>query len=271
MMVVQILQDEPPSPRKLQTRIPRDLETICLKCLEKAPGKRYQTAAEVAAELGRYRRGEPIRVRPIGRAARLWRWCRRQPMVAGLTAAVALTLVAGTLVSSFFAADSYRQAKLAQENEIQARSETKRADANLLQARSAEATAQRDLAAALLAQARLASNSRLPGQRFDTLAALVKVRQIEGPSRTLADEAVAALCLADLVVAQQWPGLPQGCHVVAFTPLLDIYARCDVDGNISVRRVAGDTEIAAFRTGHRVRDYLGLEFSPDGRYLRATT
>ncbi len=192
-------------------------------------------------------------------------------MVAGLTAAVALTLVAGTLVSSFFAADSYRQAKLAQENEIQARSETKRADANLLQARSAEATAQRDLAAALLAQARLASNSRLPGQRFDTLAALVKVRQIEGPSRTLADEAVAALCLADLVVAQQWPGLPQGCHVVAFTPLLDIYARCDVDGNISVRRVAGDTEIAAFRTGHRVRDYLGLEFSPDGRYLRAST
>ena len=70
MMVVQILQDEPPSPRKLQTRIPRDLETICLKCLEKAQGKRYQTAAELAAELGRFLRGESIHARPIGRRLR---------------------------------------------------------------------------------------------------------------------------------------------------------------------------------------------------------
>ncbi len=154
MMVVQILQDEPPSPRKLQTRIPRDLETICLKCLEKAPGKRYQTAAELAAELGRFLHGEPLVARPIGRPARLWRWCRRQPVVAGLAAAVALTLVAGIVVSSFFAANSYRQAKRAQEqagiakeNEIQARSEKERADDNLHRAKSAEAAAQRDLAA----------------------------------------------------------------------------------------------------------------------------
>ena len=54
MMIVQILQDEPPSPRKLQTRISRDLETICLKCLEKAPGKRYQTAAEMADGVGAF-------------------------------------------------------------------------------------------------------------------------------------------------------------------------------------------------------------------------
>ena len=60
-------------------------------------------------------------------------------------------------------------------------------------------------------------------------------------------------------------------HAVAFTPLLDVYARSDVAGNISVRRVGDDTEIAAFRTGHRLGDYSGLEFSPDGRYLHATT
>ena len=100
MMVVQILQDEPPSPRKLQSRIPRDLETICLKCLEKAPGKRYQTAAEVAEELGRYLRGEPIVARPIGRVARLWRWCKRQPVVAGLSAAAVLLLVLVAVVAS---------------------------------------------------------------------------------------------------------------------------------------------------------------------------
>ncbi len=77
MMVVQILQDDPPSPRKLQTRIPRDLETICLKCLEKPPGNRYQTAAELAAEFGRFLRGESIVARPIGRAERFWRWYKR--------------------------------------------------------------------------------------------------------------------------------------------------------------------------------------------------
>ena len=85
MMIVQILQDEPPSPRKLQTRIPRDLETICLKCLEKAPGKRYQTAAELAAELGRFLRGEPIVARPIGRPAGCGGGASGNPVVAGLS------------------------------------------------------------------------------------------------------------------------------------------------------------------------------------------
>ena len=69
MMVVQILQDEPPSPRKLQTRIPRDLETICLKCLEKPPGKRYQTAAEVGRRVATFSARRADR-RPTDRKAR---------------------------------------------------------------------------------------------------------------------------------------------------------------------------------------------------------
>jgi hypothetical protein len=111
MMIVQILQDEPPSPRKLQSRVPRDLETICLKCLEKAPGKRYQSAEEVAAELARFLRGEPIVARPIGRAARLWRWCKRQPVVAALTSATAISLLVGMVVSVYFAIRAVDNAK----------------------------------------------------------------------------------------------------------------------------------------------------------------
>ncbi|MGO9112123.1 MAG: WD40 repeat domain-containing serine/threonine protein kinase, partial [Thermoguttaceae bacterium] len=267
----QVIEREPVALRQLNPGVPRDVETMVLKCLEKPISRRYVTAQALAEDLWRYLQGRPIVARPVGRWEHAWRWCRRQPVVAGLIAAVAVTLAAGIVVSSLFAADSYHQAILARQNEIEARNETERADENLHRAQSAEATAQHDLALSLLAQARLASKSHLPGQRFETLEALGKVRQIEGPSRKLARQAVAALCLADLVVAQQWHGAPQGLCAVAFTPLLDVYARCDVDGNISVRRVADDRGIAAFQTGHRVWGNSGLEFSLDGRYLRATT
>ncbi len=89
----QIVNDEPPSPRKFQPFIPVDLERICLKCLEKDPRRRYQTAAELAEELGRFLRGEPVLARPVSRAERVWRWAKRRPAIAALTAAVAILAV----------------------------------------------------------------------------------------------------------------------------------------------------------------------------------
>ncbi len=90
MLVLQVLQDEPRPPRQLNDRIPRDLETICLKAMAKAAARRYATARELADDLRRYLAGEPIRARPVGRVERLWRWCRRNPVAASLLLAVSL-------------------------------------------------------------------------------------------------------------------------------------------------------------------------------------
>jgi serine/threonine protein kinase/tetratricopeptide (TPR) repeat protein len=93
MVLQQILTEEPRSPRRLNDKIPRDLETITLKCLAKEPARRYPTAAALAADLRRYQRGEPILARPVSRPERLWRWARRNPRVALLSGAVLLLLV----------------------------------------------------------------------------------------------------------------------------------------------------------------------------------
>jgi tRNA A-37 threonylcarbamoyl transferase component Bud32/tetratricopeptide (TPR) repeat protein len=94
MLLSQVIADEPPSPRKLNGNVPRDLETICLKCLEKQPAKRFASAQDLADELERFLCHEPIVSRPVSRWERVWRWCKRKPAVATLAATTVLSAMA---------------------------------------------------------------------------------------------------------------------------------------------------------------------------------
>lgn len=95
MLILQVLQDEPRPPRKLNDKVPRDLETICLKAMAKTPGRRYQSADELAEDLRRYLNHLPIHARPMGRLERAWRWCVRNPVPVGLLAALSLGSLVG--------------------------------------------------------------------------------------------------------------------------------------------------------------------------------
>jgi WD40 repeat protein len=90
-----VFHREPLSPRLLNAGAPRDLETICLKCLEKEPARRYQNARDLADDLDRFLQNKPIHARPISAPEKAWRWCRRKPAVAGLILLLHLVGAAG--------------------------------------------------------------------------------------------------------------------------------------------------------------------------------
>jgi len=105
-----VLREDPVSPRVLNPSVPRDLETICLRCLAKVPEQRYSDAAALGADLRRFLADEPIQARPAGVVERTWRWMRRRPSQAGLLAA-AVFLVLTLAVGGFFYGRQREQAR----------------------------------------------------------------------------------------------------------------------------------------------------------------
>jgi serine/threonine-protein kinase len=154
--VLLVLGTEPVAPRRLQPGVPRDLETICLKCLEKSAARRYASAADLADDLRRFREGLPIAARPAGPLVRLAKWVRRRPGPAALAGVSALALVAVLAVGAWYQvhlADALR-------NEKSARSRAD--DLNVMLTRSiTEEQKQR---------ARAVDNLELAGERLDQFA-----------------------------------------------------------------------------------------------------
>ncbi|HMC64981.1 MAG TPA: WD40 repeat domain-containing serine/threonine protein kinase, partial [Gemmataceae bacterium] len=245
-VIERITYQDPPRPRRLEPHIPRDLETIVLKATDKEPARRYQTAAEIAADLRLFLADRPIQARRSHWPERLWRWCRRNPAVAFLTTSIAVLLMAITVVSVVSAI------WLRQERD---------------HARTAEQEKTEKLWQSYRDQARAGRWSGVVGRRFDSLAALAHAAEIR-PELELRNEAIACMALVDLRRVRSRPDIPADClERMVFDPSLERYAFSDPEGNIIVRLTSDDRELFRLRgPGSRA---WALRFSPDGRFLAA--
>ncbi len=135
-------------PRKLNPAIPPDLETICLKCLETEADKRYSSADKLAEDLEHFLACRPIAARPVGSLERFWRWCRRQPVIAGLSAAAVLVVLGSLPLIIWNWQRALQQEHLAETRLSEAQQERDRADeaSGLAQTRLSEAQQERDRA-----------------------------------------------------------------------------------------------------------------------------
>jgi WD40 repeat protein len=258
-VVMQILERTPVPPRALDPAVPRDLETIVGKAMAKRPADRYQSAADLADDLRRWREDRPIRARRIGVAGRLVRWARREPKVATLAGVVFLLLCLLQVLNTVSSARVRRERDRARNQEakaVAAREETDRA-----------------LAASLVNQARVTLASDRPGRRW---LALDLIRQAvdrgagrgagAGPSRAeLRGLAAEALALRDLRTDRELPGLTFAVSADGRT-----LARVAYDGEEMALRV-GPADGGPEREVTRWRldgDFLpALALAPDGRLL----
>lgn len=145
--VLMVICDDPVPPRKLQPTVPKDLETICLKCLEKSPAKRYASAGELAADLKRFLADEPILARPVGRIERLLKWTRRRPALATLFCVSVLGIITAITATAYHT----RQIEQALE-ETQAERDKARRLSSQLETSLTETKSQRDKARRLSSQ-----------------------------------------------------------------------------------------------------------------------
>jgi WD40 repeat protein/Flp pilus assembly protein TadD len=217
-----VTTEAPVPPRRLRRGLPRDLETVVLKCLEKDPRKRYRSAAALAEDLRRFQAGEPITARPVRAWEHAWLWARRNPGWAAMltTVAVLLLVIAGGA--------SFGVIRL---GESLQKSERRRFES-------------------LLAEAISQTRSRRPGQRFEALEKLQEAtalaRRLGLPEQRFAElrnAAIAALAVPDLYAppSRVLSGIPDCLHA-DFDDGQEVCAQTDTHGNCSVRRVAGGQE-----------------------------
>jgi hypothetical protein len=214
--------EEPPSLRRCDGNVPRDLETIVLKAISPEPARRYQTAGELAEDLRRFLADRPVQARRISQMERIARWCRRNPVVAGLSAACAVLVV--VLGVALMVTSLLRQ--------------------------------ERDKAL------RRSGRGGQRFKCLDEVARALELDPPDELRQQLRIEAIGALALPDLSLARQWEGFPPGSVAADFDDRLEIYARTDQQGQCSIRQVDGDREVVSLPGwGQRAGPHLSRDAS----------
>jgi WD40 repeat protein/tRNA A-37 threonylcarbamoyl transferase component Bud32 len=238
-----VAEHEPERPSLLRPETDRDLETVCLKCLQKEPNHRYATALNLAEDLERWLRHEPVQARPVGRVEALRLWAQRNPRVAALTGLALLLLFVIAVGASIGA----------------------------WRLRLSEGVATQRLYQSLVAQAQANRWSGRVGRRFSSLEALTQAAELrrrlvlgEDEKLRLRNEVIACLAQADVRLAHEWRGRIHPDYRVGIDGAFRHYARGTGDGGISVRRVADDGEVN--RLGVPGENFGGSFISPDGRF-----
>ncbi len=238
-----VVESEAVPPHRANSSVDQRLSTICLKCLQKEPARRYTSARALAEDLQRWQNGETIFALPSTGTENFLRWCRRNPAIAVLSALVILSLVAVAVIST---SEAFH---------------IKRARDSLA---AAEKDAKGKLWNSLLAQARAERWSGRPGQRFDGLAAINSAAAIR-KSTALRNEAIACLCLTDIRLLPNTPATSNRDERLYVDWAHQQYAWSAPDGSISIRRWEDRSEVMRLPSLGRIDFVKGM--SPDGRWL----
>jgi WD40 repeat protein/serine/threonine protein kinase len=269
----QVLNNEPVSPRLLNSKVPRDLETICLKCLQKSPAKRYNSAAELSRDIDRFLGGKPIHARPVSSAEHAWRWCRRNPVIASLSASVSLLLLASAIGGPTLTVIANRNARKANENAQLAFAESRRADSARTAAEQSATEAKR---------AKIEADNQRDEARLNAYASGIQLAQRAWQENNVvrARELLAELpteAAGRKLRGFEWHYLDRLCHSealtlkghrgwvrsVAFNPDGQRVASASADGTIKIWESATGKELLSMDDGV----VFSVAFSPDGQRL----
>jgi WD40 repeat protein len=250
----QVLEQEPAPPRRLNRAVPRDLETVCLKCLEKEPAKRYATASELAEDLRRYSADEPVRAHPVGTVGRVGKWARRRPGVAALLLFLALAIVSGAAGMIW----AYGEAIAAADR---ARTEKDRADERTVEALAArEESRRREYDANLLVLQNLWDQHQYP--RFVDLLRTQELREDQQDIRGFEWHYWRKQLKRNRLVFQGPSNTATG---VSFSRDGRLLASWSSDG--IVRAWDAKTGKEVFNLKGNLSFIRGVSFAPDGRRL----